>query len=93
LDIYWENVKNSGWGNKLQEFLKSGAPIPADAYHAPYCGTVPQICIYNQRVAKMRLELKKKKTKWKTSGSYYSSPMGKKLVLFSSSCEVNLNDA
>jgi hypothetical protein len=60
LGIYWENVKNSGWGNKLEEFLKSGAPIPADAYHAPYCGTVPQICIYNQRVAKMRLELKKK---------------------------------
>jgi hypothetical protein len=59
LGIYWETVKNNGWGNKLQEFLKSGAPIPPGAYHAPYCGSVPPICIYNQRIAKMRLELKK----------------------------------
>jgi hypothetical protein len=61
LGIYWETVKNNGWGNKLQQFLKSGAPIPPGAYCAPYCGSVPPICIYNQRVAKMRLELKKQK--------------------------------
>jgi hypothetical protein len=55
LGIYWKNVKNNGWGNKLQEFLKYGA------YHASYYGSVPPMCIYNQMAAKMRLELKKKK--------------------------------
>jgi hypothetical protein len=53
LGIYWEDVKNNGWGNKLQEFLKFGAPIPLGAYHAPYYGSIPSIYIYNQRVAKM----------------------------------------
>jgi hypothetical protein len=45
LGIYWENVKNNGWGNKLQEFLKSSAPISPGAYHAPYYGSMPPICI------------------------------------------------
>jgi hypothetical protein len=61
LQTYWENVKNNGWGNKLQELLKSGTPSPPGTYRAPYCGTVPPICIQNQRIAKMRLELKKQK--------------------------------
>jgi hypothetical protein len=54
LRTYWENLKSNGWDNKLQELMKSGAPIPAGAYHAPYCGSVPPICIYNQRITKLR---------------------------------------
>jgi hypothetical protein len=79
LGIYWKNVKNNGWGNKLQEFLKSGAPIPPGAYHAPYCGSVPSICIYNQRVAKMRLEL--------------TSSVGKEFIFFTSSSQMKLKDS
>jgi hypothetical protein len=68
LDIYWKKMKNSGWDNKLQEFLNSSAPIPANAYHTSYCGIVPPIYVHNQMVAKMRLELKKEK---KNGGGWF----------------------
>jgi hypothetical protein len=61
LRTYWENVKSNGWDNKLQELMKSGVPIPAGAYHAPYCGSVPPIYIHNQRIAKLKLQMKKQK--------------------------------
>lgn len=61
LQTYWKNVKNNGWGNKFQELLKSSTLSPPSAYRAPYCGTVLPICIQNQHIAKMRLELKKQK--------------------------------
>jgi hypothetical protein len=61
LTKYWEQVKASGWGNKLQASLKAATSNPNPPLRPAYSCIVPSMCITNQKIAKLRLEFKKLK--------------------------------
>jgi hypothetical protein len=49
LDTYWKEVANNGWEDQLQAVMKSNALPPPGAYMGKYYGSVPAVCIHNQR--------------------------------------------
>ena len=56
---YWEKVKHDGWGDKLHELIKSNNNQATTLIRIPYNLVVPQVYMYNQRIAMLRAKLKK----------------------------------
>jgi hypothetical protein len=56
---YWDNVKKSGWDDKLHEFIKVSAQNPSIPLRTPHNLVVPSVCRYNQRIAMLRAKFKK----------------------------------
>jgi hypothetical protein len=52
-------VKRDGWSNKLHEFIKSSTNQGATSVRTPYNLDVPQVYMYNQRIAVLRAKFKK----------------------------------
>ena len=50
-DKLWAPAACSEYGQRLHDRIRSGEPLPANSYRAPYLRFPPQICIDNQRVA------------------------------------------
>jgi hypothetical protein len=48
LNEYWKEVTKQGWGNHLQQLMKSDRALPPGSYVSVYYSTVPSQCIHNQ---------------------------------------------
>jgi len=57
--IYYNLQRRRGWGNDLHKLLKIHRTLPVAMYQAPYWGQVPSPCIWNQKVAALRLKFKR----------------------------------
>jgi hypothetical protein len=44
---YWKDDVAKGWGDDLQQLMKSKQPPPPRVYIGIFCGQVPQVYIRN----------------------------------------------
>jgi hypothetical protein len=59
LEDYWKRVKDAGWGDPLHQMIKNTPVNQGSPSYAPYSGSAPPICRYNQKIAMLRRSFKK----------------------------------